>query len=1032
MEKNMKINFEGTNQNQNVDNSKITYSAPYTQRMRVQRGFQLDISGAVMDNKAYGGQGMTTEDVMSEAANMDITNKRNYMAIMSNSMSTEDFARLEEEGFHPGSMDVEKVVTVVDQIKAKLAEAGIEIAGYTDDISVEELTKITHNAGYAVSIARKFKEYNVPVTKENVTEALKEFEKAGEIRELSDGAIKYMVTNKKQPTIDNVYRAQFSAAKNGDIQGTGYFADDLTGYYGRKADDIHFDRLQGQMEKVIEDAGLVVYKDTMNQAKWLVEKGIPLTKDNLALLNELKEISFPKDAEEIINSIAAALSEGKSAKEAFLSNRESALKKAVSVNEAVKNITDEAIQKVFAEGKTFTIKNLDKARIELSLSITAESYTYEKADAESSSIVTAKRQLEEIRLHMTVEANYKLLKSGFSIETAELEQVVEKLKQQEQAQMKAMFGDLEESALKEKADFYTEVTDKVSAISNMPAAVVGKVAFTRSVFTLNYVHTQGTVLKSAYEAAGQSYEALMTAPRQDLGDSIKKAFGKIKVLLDDLGIEYNDENAKAVRILGYNQMEITEENINSVKSANEALTRVIEKMSPSAVLDMIREDVNPLNMNIEDLYDYLKDRESETVTETEKYSKYLYKLEKSDSISEEERDAYIGIYRLFRQIEKGDGAAIGSLLQTGRELSLANLLGQVRTLKRGSFQAQVDDDFGAVSQVNENGTSISAQIERYYKRKADHIFENLSPEKFTTADITGDATLQQLDELLSEQAVDEQLEKEYLKDQVNDIRKVSKVDDNVMETLLEYGSRISPDNLMAADYLMNYRGATFKQIASYGRKNDRATNRATTSEKTFTARLDENMEQMKASMTDKESMGKAYGEFIETARDILEESSFEEGTTAIDVKSMAIFSKQLNFLENMAKEENYEVPVKIGDDITSVHIKILRNKQEKGKVTASLETEAYGKVAASFEAERDKISGYVGCSLKEGLDLLKEKESTLCEKIQAETKKEVKIQLIHSKNLDIEGFGHKKEADTDVSTKELYHIAKAFISFIEE
>ena len=205
--------------------------------------------------------------------------------------------------------------------------------------------------------------------------------------------------------------------------------------------------------------------------------------------------------------------------------------------------------------------------------------------------------------------NYRLLKSGFSIETAELEQVVEKLKQQEQAQMKAMFGDLEESALKEKADFYTEVTDKVSAISNMPAAVVGKVAFTRSVFTLNYVHTQGTVLKSAYEAAGQSYEALMTAPRQDLGDSIKKAFGKIKVLLDDLGIEYNDENAKAVRILGYNQMEITEENINSVKSANEALTRVIEKMSPSAVLDMIREDVNPLNMNIEDLYDYLKTTE---------------------------------------------------------------------------------------------------------------------------------------------------------------------------------------------------------------------------------------------------------------------------------------------------------------------------------------------------------------------------------------------------------------------------------------
>lgn len=1028
----MKINFESTNQNQNVDNSKITYSAPYTRSIRVQRGFQLDISGAVMDNKAYGGQGMTTEDVMSKIGNLDITNKRNYMAIMSNSMSAKDLEKLEEEGFHPGSMDVEKVVTVVDEIKAKLAEAGIEIAGYTDDLSVEELTRITKNAGYAVSIARKFNEYNVPVTKENVTEAMKEFERAGEIKELSDGAMKYMVVNKKPPTIDNIYIAQFSAAKNGDMQGMGYFADDMTGYYGRKANDIHFDRLQGQMEKVIEDAGLVVYKDTLNQAKWLVEKGIPLTKDNLSLLNELKEISFPKTSDEIMNAIAAALSEGKAAGDAFLSSREGALEKAISICDIVSTITEAAIEKVYAQGKPFSIRNLNKAEKELSLSVTEKNDVFKTTDSNTPALTSAKRQLEEIRLHMTVQANYKLIKSGFSIDTAELEKVVEQLKNQEQMQRKVMFGDLEEGILEEKAALYTEVTDKLSAIREMPAAVVGRVAVTRSVFTLNYVHTQATVLKSSYEGAGQSYEALMTAPRQDLGDSIKKAFGRIKVLLEDLGIEYNEENAKAVRILGYNQMEITEDNINAVKTANNALTRVVEKMTPSAVLHMIREDVNPLNKNIEDLYDYLKEIEKETVTETEKYSKYLYKLEKSDSISEEEREAYIGIYRLFRQIEKNDGAAIGSLLQTGRELSLANLLGEVRTRKRGSFQAQVDDDHGSVSEVTDTDTSISRQIERYYKRKADHIFERLSPERFSTADITGEVTLEQLDEQLSGQSEKEQLESEYLKDKLQDMRKINRVDDTVIETLLEYGSPLSVDNLMAADYLMNYRGATFKQLASYAAKNDRATSRATTSEKTLVKRLDDNLEQIKDAMTDKDDMQEAYGEFIETARDILEKSAFEEGAAAIDVKSMAIFSKQLTFLENMAKEENYEVPVKLGDEFTSIHIKILRNRKEKGKVTASLETEAYGRVAASFEAEDERISGCVGCSTPEGFELLKQKENLLCGQIQSETKKEAKIQLVFSKNIDMEGFGHRKEVDTQASTKELYHIAKAFISFMEK
>lgn len=1026
----MKVNFEGMNQNQNVDNSKITYSAPYTPRMRAQKGFHLDISGTVMDNNAYGGHGKTTEDVMNEVANLDVANMRNYIAIMSNSMSGEDISNLMKDGFQPGSIDVETAVTVVDQIKAKLAEAGIEIAGYTDDISMDKLKKITGNAGYAISIAQKLSEYHVPVTKENVTEAMKEFEKAGKLEELSDGAIKYMVTNGKEPTIDNLYRAQFSAAKNGDVQGTGYFEDDFTGYYGKKADDIHFERLQAQMEKVIEDAGLVVYKDTVNQAKWLVEKGIPLTKDNLLLLNQLKEITFPKEAEEIINSIAAALSEGRQAKDAFLSNKESALKQAVDLKKTVDDLTDEAMEKVFTEGKIFTIKNLKKAMLEISLSVTTPGMAYEKKTIESPVFVTAKRQLEEIRLRMTVDANYKLLKSGFSIETAELEQVVEKLKQQEEAEQKVLFGQSEEASISEKASLYKEVTQKVTAIQDMPISVIGKVAFTRSVFTLNYVHTQGTVLKNAYENAEKGYEALMTAPRGDLGDSIQKAFGKIKVLLDDLGIEYNDANARAVRILGYNQMEITEENIGAVKSADEALTRVINKMTPAAVLQMIREEVNPLNMNVEQLYDYLKKKETEPSAEMEKYSKYLYKLEKSNGISEEERDAYIGIYRLFRQIEKGDGAAIGSLLQSGRELSLSNLLGETRNRKR-SFQATVDDDFGVLSDLNKKGISISDQILGYYKRKADHIFEELSPEKFRTVDITGDVTLEQLDELLSKQTEDDFIEKEYVKEQLDDMRRIRKVGDGVIEALLEYGQDISPDNLLAADYLMNYKGAAFKQIASYAKKNDRNTNRATTSEQTLTARLEGDIGQLKDSMTDSDSMETAYDRFIETAEDILENSSFEEGAVAIDVKSMAIFSKQLKLLKNLAKEENYEVPVSIDGQLTSIHIKVLRNKGEKGKVTASLETEKLGKVAACLEAEQDRISGYVVCSSKEGIEILKAQQTRLQEGLFAETDKEAQVQMLYSRQIDAEGFSHKKETDTAISTKELYHAAKAFIDFIE-
>ena len=35
-----------------------------------------------------------------------------------------------------------------------------------------------------------------------------------------------------------------------------------------------------------------------------------------------------------------------------------------------------------------------------------------------------------------------------------------------------------------------------------------------------------------------------------------------------------------------------------------------------------------------------------------KYSRYLYNLERSGEVSETEREAYIGIYRLLNQIER--------------------------------------------------------------------------------------------------------------------------------------------------------------------------------------------------------------------------------------------------------------------------------------------------------------------------------------------------------------------------------------------
>lgn len=1032
----MKINTDGINRNQNVDNSTITYSDPRAGRNRIQRGFILDISGNVKDNRAYGGQGKTTEDVAAGMSQSDIVNKHNYMAIMSNSMSKEDLQKMQEEGFHPGSMDVETIVTVVDQIKAKLAEAGVVIKGYTDNLNVEKLEKITKNAGYARSIAQKFSDYNVPATDENVRSAIKEFEKAGEIKEFSESAIKYMIVNQAEPTIENIYKAQFSSGKSIESQGRGYFQDDYSGYYGKKAETLDFSQIQGQVEKIIQDAGLMIYKDTMNQAKWLVESGIPLTAENINLMDTLKNISFPIDSDEIMNAIASALADGKEAKDALLTTQVDLYQRAIEMIKTTESLTEEAVNKTYIDGKSFTIRNIRKALEELSLLPNSQAMLTED-QAQSPELIKAKRQLEEVRLSMTVTANRKLLQSGFSIDTASLEKVVNALKQQEQKQKQILFRELDETAIDEKVNLLEKINKRTESIKNGPADVVGRIAFRTHLFTLNYVHTQSVVSKSLYEQAGETYETMMTAPRADLGDSIKTAFANMDSLLDELNIEKTSDTKRAVRILSYNHMDITEENIAAVKSADASLTRVLEKLTPAATLDMIRDNVNPLNMNIEELYAYLKSRENQYENTTEKYSKFLYKLEKNKDITKEERDTYIGIYRLFAQIEKGDGQAIGSLLKEEREISLENLLEQVRTRNFGRLDVTVDHDFGTLSEVNAHARAIDTQIHSYYKKKADSIYEKLTPEKLKDLNINKNSSLEFFESSLVQSEAAEEFQQDFYKEQIDDMRQVQRVGEEVIEHLLGYDEPVSPNNLLAADFIMNQRGAALKQLFAYARNNDRQAGRQT---KTQESTILESQNAVKENFTDEQSAKEAYSRFIEKSVDVLESSAFMEGTVSIDVKSMAVYSRQLEYLSNMAKEENYEVPVEINGEITSINLKILHNKGEKGKVAVTMETKELGKVAASFEVADGKVSGYIGCKRKESREYFEEREQELNHFITQEltnagvnrSEDSNPISIVYSKDLDINRFGKKGETDQSISTKELYHLAKAFIRFVEQ
>ena len=1011
--------------------------------------FALDISGTVMDNTAYEGQGKTAEDVMQNAGQIDVVTQKNYMAVMSNTMSTEDFARLQKEGYHPGNTEIETVVTIVDEIKAALVKGGNNIAGYTDDLDVETLTEITGNAALAEEIVKQFGEHDIPVTKENVEDVLKACDTVTQLNSLSDGVMKYMIRNRMEPTVDNIYRAQYSAAADADKQGRGYYQDDA-GYYARKAEEYNWQQLKPQMEKVIGNAGLEVSEETLADARWLIEKGVPLTEDALNSLYELKNLEIPDTMEQIVSAAAAAIADGKKAGAANIADDRTVLEKAQEYIEDVNAISNEAVDKVAAEGKKLNLRNLKAAQVQISLNIKAEAYAVSYG---------GRRLMEEVRLQMTVEANVHLIRSGFSVDTAELEQLVESLKAAEQQAQEMLFGKSRMQKLSEESGIFKDTLSTVKELYNMPAALVGKFAFqgrtqvsitafstSADAFTLQAAYEEGAVLRSAYEKAGESYETLMTAPRADLGDSIRKAFRNVDDILKDMELETSDTNRRAVRILGYNRMEISEENIDAVKTTDLTIQRVLNKMTPASTLQMIREGINPLSMNMEELETYLDNQEKSPEQDIEKYSEYLYKLERNRAITEPEREAYIGIYRLFRQLEKTDGAAIGTLINQGAEPTVRNLLSAMRSNKKHGMDVTVDDGFGGVTS-SYTGKSISEQIENgikdgssanYYKKLAADIFDRLDGGKMKDISVDKDMSLEQFAELMRDVPADEEADREYISQQAGEIRKSVSAEDFIVKELLAFDQPVTADNLLAAGLLIKERGKASGRIYELASQNGDE------------EAVEEAMTRLHESLTDERSAKEAYENLEQVYTEVLENAVYEQDASGkIDLREISNLYKQISLSGNMAKEENYEIPVRIGGEVTSINLRILHNPGENGKVTASMETAVYGKLTAQFGIAVNsmggyQLSGYIACDNPSALGMLEQSKEGLKKMLEQSDINIVNLNYIYKSGLDLTSVSRaasvpKEEAAADtegkkqeVSTKKLYDTAKIFIGYIQK
>lgn len=991
------------------------------------------------DNPTEDGKG-TVADVMAQASVMDATLMKNEMLFSGNSATTKDCVGIGEDGFSLCGTDVETIVTETDKMKMQLAKAGVDVSCMGDGLSEKVLNEMTGDPALAAQIAGSLRQADLPVTEDNLTESMEAVNQTEGISGLSDGALKYMLDNELPPTIENVYKAEYSGSAS----------------YAAPADGVgNYDAMETQIESVIEKAGLTVSDGTLSDAYFMLKNDIALTPENLSYLEELKNMDALLDRQKVLDAITDAITEGNRPKDAMLIPGYSLKDRAENALHVVTAATEQDIKTVIGSGLELNVRNLAWAETQNTQNaqenagknnenVTDAAETVVTAEIGDTDIafVTAKRKLEETRLAMTAQANYSLLKQGISIDTVPLAELVDELKNVENTYYKNLLEQGGAAATTENIKLFADTTDVVGSLKEMPAYTLG--IRNADLSTLQGLHDAGSVLEQNMKRANESYETLMTVPRKDLGDSIQKAFRNVDDILADLDLETSESNERAVRILAYNNLDITQTAVAQMKEADAEVQRAFGNLSPAVVREMIKKGINPLDMDITEL-----NRTAEEIKNSldddgsERFSEYLWKLENNNAISEEERDAYIGIYRLLNQVEKTDGAVIGALVEQGAEVTMRNLLTGVRSLKHQNMDVTVDDTFGAVSELTGNDNSITKQIEKAYQTNcAKSAKELLTPEAMRLAvkesgweDLTPEQLLEQLRNASEEVSGEEK--ESYVRMQQADVAACMRASEEVYQMLADYDVPNTVYNVLAAQEYMENRNGAFRKLFD-----------------TVDTGHDENtdIETAKAEMLAKygeavktpEEMKEAEEQLEKTAANVMDTMLVDNANvTSMQVKEMKLMRTQIELGGMLAKNETYAIPVLIQNEITSVHLRIVRGEAQKGLVNITFETDNLGKVAAELKASGNTVSGYIASDRADTTEFLKAHADALTEAVtaaisgepdDADTAAKADIAFVTSESLDLNHFEQKEAVKQEgekelskVQTTTLYTIARKFL-----
>lgn len=857
------------------------------------------------------------------------------------SLSTEEIQKLRQMGIDVGSASLADLMDIVNTMRDQahkdalanvLAQAKVDQGDVSNLVFTSTGTKI---AGTDVDL------------------------------QVGNNDILYLLKNKMPLNQENLYKAHYSGQQSKQTSDT---TEEAWQSQAAQTWNELPQTLQTQLQHIMERAGIPVNDQSKGGAAMMLANDIPVTTDSMrAYMDMHAQVGTP------IDELPTAEMEQTQAEQDIET-------KAEKLQQAVESLTEtDVIETVRAE-KPLTIAAMlaDQNRFQ------SDSQPGAETTPQSLREVTALRQLEELRLTMTQQAAVRMLKQDINIDTRDLSQVVAKLRNVEAQMTRELFARNGVDATEENVALYTELQQDLQTIGTAPAVRLGYLFDAEQGNALQRVSVRGladlvaedgsqrteaqtenpatagsaaqadeivsdTIRRPAnFVAMEREYDALGTAPRADMGDSIRKAFANVDAILQEMQLPADAEHTRAVRILGYNSIAITEENLQQVIQYDREVNDLLAACQPNAVLSMIRDGINPLDLSVEELNQTLREKNYQAgVKETEDFATFLRDVERRGEISEEERSGYIGMYRVLKNLEKSGDREAGYLFANGSRLTVRNLITAMRSRKAAGMDVSVDDAFGMLTEMQTRGTKMDAQIEAAFLNDENwsaqgndgnnvqdiEMAENAEDAANPWQEIEEDDALAEAEELLQAQGLEE-----------------SAVNVQAANVILH-----GTDAVESAD-IYSLLAQVMKNLHFEDHTTEDAVDTETEAMAKSLAGTDIELPFEPESLLEHLGQG---GDLSLTYADLQQQlveqmyTQAQLGGTSMDFQNLKLVQAGFRILGAMAKRQQYQLPVATETGTKLVNLTLQTDASQRGTIEIQLPSARFGKLSATLHVDAE-------------------------------------------------------------------------------